>query len=82
MQLRGRQLGYDFIMPSSILQYVTDQHMLLVLQNGRAGAQKGQAEDQAKAGVPRIMRLATDELVPALNEHVRPFFCIARMQIC
>ena len=69
-------------LPSPILQHVTGEHLLLMLQNGRAGAQKGQAEDQAKTGVPKIMRLATDELVPALNEHVRPFFCVARMQIC
>ena len=69
-------------LPSSILQHVKAEHLMLVVQNGRAGAQKGQAEDQAKPGVPRIMRLATDELVPALNEHVRPFFCIARLQIC
>ena len=58
------------------------EHLMLVLQNGRAKAQDAQAEDQARPGVPRVMRLATDELVPALNEHVRPFPCIMERQVC
>ena len=55
--------------------------VLPVLQNSRAQAKGSQAEEQPKAGMPRVMRLATDELVPALNEHVRPLSCVVRMQV-
>ena len=35
-----------------------------------------QDPEKAQPQAPKVMRLAIEELVPALNEHVRPFHCI------